>query len=291
MSAQLLRDVSHADYHLDNLPGAPHLSRSIALTLLTRSPRHAWCLHPKLGGQRQADDSEATDGGSLLHSLLLGEGPLVRVVEANDWRTKAAQQARDQAREDGAIPILERHYATLLGTATALRERLLGLGYDFDFWEREVTITWVEEGVACKARLDLALLKAGRIADLKVTKLLTPGAFTRGIPNYGLDIQAHVYEQALAAVEPELAGRVRMEFLLLESRPPFEVAVVPIAESMRSLGRTRWAHARGIWRRCLESGQWPGYGVLAPVEAPAWALTDAMVNAIEVSEPDWMKGE
>lgn len=85
---QLLRGVGHAWYHSDRCdewianPGdyAPRLSRSIAVTLLSRSPLHAWHQHPKLGGGLAETPTRSLEGGSLIHALLLGEGPKIEVA-------------------------------------------------------------------------------------------------------------------------------------------------------------------------------------------------------------------
>lgn len=292
MPAEILLDVAHGSYHRDDLAGAPHFSRSVAVTLLSKSPLHAWHEHPKLGGQREEEASDAMDNGSLLHGLLFGSGQEVAVIPCDNYRTKAAQDLRDAARAAGLIPVLLRTWEETQETAEKLRGRILSLGVPLAECATEATVLWEDDGVACKARFDLAVPTAGRIWDVKITSKLVPAAFVRGMPVYGLDVQAVAYEQALAAVRPELAGRCRLEFLLCESKPPFDVALIPVAESMRSLGDMRWRRALSIWRRCLESGAWPGYGRLAPAEAPPWALQDGMIQALaETSgeEPAWTK--
>lgn len=97
---QLLRGVNHADYHADLVDEAlhsrvlsedqrraalskaypPRLSRSLACTLLSRSPLHAWHQHPKLGGGLAETPTRSLEGGSLIHALLLGEGPKIEVA-------------------------------------------------------------------------------------------------------------------------------------------------------------------------------------------------------------------
>ena len=47
LPAGLHLGVIEAEYHADPAP-EPSLSRSLAHTLLTRSPRHAWQAHPRL---------------------------------------------------------------------------------------------------------------------------------------------------------------------------------------------------------------------------------------------------
>src|SRR3989304_4859845 len=85
--------------------------------------------------------TEQTDLGTLAHALLLeqDDSRLV-VVEADDWRTKAARLARDEARaarkrpdgvsQDGRVVV---DYKTTSGSAEPdawARTQLLALGYD-----------------------------------------------------------------------------------------------------------------------------------------------------------------
>src|SRR3990167_1259095 len=84
-----------ADYIKDPAP-QPSLSASLAHVLLTRSPKHAWLAHPRLNPAWEPDESEARqDIGTIVHALLLeGDASRVVVIEAEDYRTKAAKEAR-----------------------------------------------------------------------------------------------------------------------------------------------------------------------------------------------------
>src|SRR3972149_6692059 len=90
-------------------PPAQSLSASVAPLLLTRSARHAWLAHPRLNPAWAPEATEQTDLGTLAHALLLeqDDSRLV-VVEADDWRTKAARLARVQALAAGKPPLLAR---------------------------------------------------------------------------------------------------------------------------------------------------------------------------------------
>jgi hypothetical protein len=114
MSARIL-NVSEAAYHADPC-GSPSLSQSIAHTLITQSPRHAWLEHPRLGGQQRVS-SKVMDEGSILHKLLLGAGAQFEMVVADDWRTKAAKEARDVIIAGGRIAILAHNFEKLMKAA------------------------------------------------------------------------------------------------------------------------------------------------------------------------------
>ena len=87
-----------ADYVRDPAP-APSLSASIAHLLLTRSPRHAWLAHPRLNPQWAPEEDERFDFGTIAHELLLeGHTNSAVVVDAPNWRKRAASEAKRAAR-------------------------------------------------------------------------------------------------------------------------------------------------------------------------------------------------
>lgn len=287
----LYEGIPAAEYHAD--PWGPCLSASMAHLLVSRSPAHVYARHPRLGNIPAEDETEAMDGGSVLHSLLLGSGPEVVVVEAKDWRTNAAKDQRDDARAQGKIPVLQARYEELAVAAAEIEKNLVRcLGISLQDMAREVVALWEEEGVRCRARLDALDLAEGIIYDAKTVRDGAPAAFARTMIFNGLDIQHAAYRSAVAHLFPDLAGRVRLEFLRLELTPPYAVSRLGPGGSMRSHGESRWRRALAIWRRCVESGEWPGYGgELHEVQAPPWALEEEMeAMGKENPEADWLAG-
>src|SRR4051812_46738879 len=89
-------DVAANDYHADPCP-APSLTQSVAKILLAKSPLHAWHAHPRLNPDYQHNDDTKFDVGNIAHKMLLGRGKQIEVLEFDDWRTKAAKEAREKA--------------------------------------------------------------------------------------------------------------------------------------------------------------------------------------------------
>lgn len=269
MSAFL--DIDERAYHADLVGVAPTLSSHTAHTLVTKSPAHAFHEHPRLGGAKRAP-TKAMALGVVLHRLLLGVGRELVVVEAGDWRGKMAQQARADAVLAGHEPILEDDYEAAVEAAEAVRDQLAWRGIDLGAGEREVTAAWTDPvyGVACRGRFDHLDPANATITDLKKMASAHPKAFERAAYDYGLDIQAAAYVQALEVIRPELVGRVRFRWVVLEAEAPFVTVVRTPAGSLRHLGEQRWANACRVWSRCLRSGRWPGYedGI---AEAVPWA--------------------
>lgn len=260
------------------------LHQSIAHVLISRSPLHAWQRHKMLGAEPD-EATDAKDRGSILDGMLLGGGPAIAVIDAENFRTKAAQDERDAARAAGAIPVLARKHEELSAIAEALRSQLARKKlYPFS-GESKRRIEWTdpEFGVACAGELDH--VKGATILDLKMTRDASPDAIAIAMVRYGYDIQHAAYTQALATVEPALAGRVKMLFVFAEYDPPYAVTVAEPSGTMRSLGHFKWARACRIWGECLASGIWPGYSDdVVQIEAKPWQLTEAMEEEGDVIE-------
>lgn len=314
MSGQLLKGVSHDDYHSDALPGSPRLSRSIAVKLLSQSPLHAWQAHPKLGGAPAEGEDEEEDEskkkrlamGSLLHSLLLGSGqPITEIYihgdrkkgqvdtqlyPASNFKTAEARELRDKARQIGRLPVIPHVLEEARVTASAIRSSLLKYGVELHAYETEATCLWDSNGVACKARMDGVMLAAGEVLDVKVQDRINLRSFEYGVPAYGLHIQAGAYLEGLETVHPAIAGRTKFRFLLCERFQPYDVAIVQLAPAYLDLGLREWHRARDIWAPCLESDIWPGFGVQAPIEPRPYQLEADFSKSLEAAgEPAWAK--
>lgn len=265
-------------YHADPFK-APSLSSSIAKTLIAKSPRHAWADHPKLGGGSGKKPTKEMDQGTLIHSLVLGVGAEIVRVEADNWKTKAAQVAREEARKEGKVAVLEREYVAASGAAVSIIEQMRGHGIELT-GRSEAALAWVEESydgepVQCRGMLDHVDVGAGAVLDLKVVVSAEPRFLERHVINMGNHIQAEAYRRALAAVEPTLQGRVDFKWVFVEMVEPTPVVVVGRPSgTMRELGDRQWRRAVDTWARCLAAKSWPAYadsGVVE-LEAPAWAL-------------------
>lgn len=261
------------EYHADPVEGGS-LSSSIAHLLVSRSPRHAWLAHPKLGGKPKKA-TKTMDRGSLMHRLVLGQGAEIVAVDAEDWRTRAAQQARDEARAAGKIPALLADVEGATEDADEIRRQLAQFGITLD-GESEMVALWTEEAddgteVNCRAMIDHLLPPV--IYDLKSCRSAHPIAMQRHIIGYGYHIQAHAYQRALAAVDRSLTGRTDFVFLFTELEPAVTVQPARLDGSMRVLGERQWRRAINLWAACRASGTWPGYADgIVNVEAPPWAL-------------------
>jgi hypothetical protein len=258
-------EVTEAAYHADPCP-SPSLSQSIAHTLITQSPRHAWLEHPRLGGQRRVS-SKVMDEGSILHKLLLGAGAQFEMVVADDWRTKAAKEARDVIVAEGKIAILAHNFEKLKNAAERIYKNATDQGFPFG-GRSELAIEFIdyadqwkrEREVFCRCRIDQ--VRADHVIyDVKKVRSANPKDIARCIIEYGYDIQAHAYTRAYEQLVPEALGRSDFVFLFCEIEPPYEVVAARLDGYHREIGQRRWNKALTLWDKLLTEGSypWPGY--------------------------------
>lgn len=264
----------------------PCLSSSVAHTLDRSSPMHAHARHPKLGG-RPPRHSDAFDLGNAAHAMLLGTGKEIVVVQAADWRTKAAKEERDAARAAGQVAMLSRQFDDAVKTANRLRDAFKRQGVSLD-GEPEQVILWVEHAddgtpVQCKAMLDLVDFATGRIRDLKSTKNANPAKLNGPVDDYGYAVQDAAYRRAVEAARPQLVGRTDFAFAFFELEQPHGVCEARLDGAWRELGNARWRRAVNTWARCLRTGVWPGYGP-ALLTPPPWVLNRDLERAAEEGE-------
>lgn len=270
------------EYRADSGSGAPWFSYSVAKTLLTESPMHAWYYHPKLGGHVR-EQTKAMGAGQVVHNILLGKGADIVIVRANDFKTKAAQEARDAAIAAGKTPIIAHKYDEIVAAADAIREKLAAVGVDLAAPHalREQGIEWDEETpdgpVRCRGMLDYLDLDTGIILDPKSTNCAHPNKVQRTIHDFAYTLQECAYTSAVEILKPELQGRVDFGFLFMELEAPFPVLPVRTSEAMKELGRMQWARAVRIWQRCLKSNNWPEYSEgWAVIQPSNWVMSQEL---------------
>lgn len=217
------------------------------------------------------------DYGTAAHKLVLGDGPELVRVDHDNWRSKKAQDARDEAHARGAIPLLTHEYQQVHDMAAALREHPVASAlFAPDSGKPEQTLIWVDRrtGVWRRARFDwLRNPGSGRllIPDYKTTANAAPEAAQKSIYNFGYHQQGDFYEDAPLALG--MAEEAVFLLVFQEKTPPYLITVVqPDPDAMR-IAAARNRQAIDKWIECRESGHWPGYGDdihLLPL--PPWAL-------------------
>lgn len=274
-----VRTMKAAEYHRDLLFDRPSLTASTARTLLSQSPAHAWTNHPRLNPDYQPTVAEKFDLGTVVHSLLLEGEAAVAIVDAPDWRTADAKTARDDARENGQIPLLLHNWAAVEQMVESVKAQLGCLNVDpplFADGLPEQTLTWETDGVACRARLDWLRDDRTAIDDLKTTsRSANPETFSRTVFSMGYDVQAAFYLRGLAAVfGAAVAGMAEFRFVVCETAPPYALSVIGLSPAALELADAKVDWAVKTWRECLAADDWPAYPLrVCYADPPGWAET------------------
>jgi hypothetical protein len=263
-------------YHADPVPGGS-LSASGAKLLLPPSCPALYRYrrdHPKVSAE--------FDFGTAAHRYVLGAGPQVTVVDADDWRTKKAKDARDEARDHGYVPLLPAEYAEVRAMATAIREHPVASAlFDPAYGKPEQSLFWQdgEFGIWRRARLDwLPRPQPGRrmvIPDYKTAAAIDRESIRKAVANYGYHMQAAQYTDAAIALG--LDDDPAFLFVFQEKTPPYLVSIAQLDPEAIGTGRARNRRACEIWRDCTETGIWPGYEAQAEdgityITLPPWAV-------------------
>ena len=223
------------------------LSSGRAHRVLSQSPAHA--------KYAEREENAKMDFGSLAHKLLLEntEDGLC-IVEADDWRTKAAKELRDAARAEGKIPVLSKQMPAVRLMAKVAREfvaqsEIAGV---FDIGAPEQTIVWQEGDILCKARPDW--LNDETILHYKTTEgSASPATFIRNqLFPMGYDMAAMFYERGLHSARQSV-------FLVQEAYEPYACSLIALDPAAAEIAAEKVDRAIGIWQECLKTGVYPAY--------------------------------
>lgn len=259
-------------YHGDPVPGGS-LSSSGARRLLPPSCP-ALFKHERDHG---APPRRTFDVGHAAHKMVLGVGPEIVVVDAPDWRTKAAQQQRDEAYATGAVPVLAREFAEVRAMAEALKRHDLARALlDPSRGSGEQSAFWVDDetGVWRRARFDWLPDSSGHliVPDYKTAACSSPAAFRRAAASFGYHQQASWYLDAVYALD--LAETASFVFIVQEKSAPYLVSVIELDTMALRAGAEANRHALDVYAQCTAADRWPGYceGV-ALIDLPPWATS------------------
>lgn len=263
----VLDGLAETEYHRH-----PALSQTGAKKLLSSTPAHFryWADHP-------VPPKRAFDLGHATHKKVLGVGADLVPIEAPDYRTKAAQQARDAAYDEGKVPLLPDEITKVDAMVAAIRANPYAAAlFDPDRGRPEQSLFWVDDetGAPLRARLDwLPNVHKGRrmvIPDLKTCRSASRGHLSKAIYEYGYFIQAPFYMAAAKALG--LADDASFVFVLVESEPPHLTVVRQLDADALRAGYDAMRRAVELFADCLTTDTWPGYGTdIEEISLPYYA--------------------
>lgn len=258
-------DIPEAAYHGDR----ESLSSTGAKLLLAESPaafRHA---------QTHPVHKQVYDYGHVSHSLILGRGADITVIDAPDWRTKAAREKKAVAYAEGKTPVLKGTFEQAERLAEAVHAHKLAAALLAE-GEAEVSAYALdpETGVLMRGRIDW--LAPTLPVDVKTSHTANPRDLTG---RYGVfakrdyDLQAAWYLTILEACGHPAAGFV---WIVAESDPPHQVTVAFLDDEDLVAARGRVRRALDLYARCVETDTWPPY--VPDTDAVRLSLTDMHYN-------------
>lgn len=274
-----LYDLPAKAYHADPAP-VPSLSSSLAKILVSRTPAHARHAHPRLN----PDWQESTPSADMLigaaaHEMFLGKGHGIHILGAvnkdgdpvSDYKTKAAQEERDEALAGGKTPLLQHQADKAQDLADEVAEQLSWLDIA---GSSEVAALWQRGPIWCRAMFDRLLDDQRTILDLKFTRTDGgPYGFPEQAARMGYDIQAAHYQRGLSEVTGTPAARLRFLFAVVEIGPPVLVCVHELPIELAIMGDRKLDYAYDLWARCMQTNTWPGYAPKIHVgDPPQWAI-------------------
>lgn len=247
---------------------APGLSQSGAKLLLEAPAKF------RAGFQKR---STALDFGRVAHAMVLGTGTPAVVVDADSWRTKAAQEARAEAKAAGAVALLASEMETVTAMAAALRKHPVAAALLAQPGKPEqAAFTQDDEtGVLLKGKIDLLpdAREDGRtiLVDYKTAASADPSRFGKAAADYGYHIQAAWYQRLVREARGD--ADTAFVFVLQEKEYPYLVSCVELDAEAQEIGAALMRRAIDLYDACATRDEWPGYpSDITAASLPVWYI-------------------
>lgn len=256
-------DIPAELYHSDPIPGGS-LS-STGARKLTDCP--ARFKHDLDNPQPYKPEFEF---GTAAHTVILGNGPELVVVDAKRWDTNEIKAKVAALREAGKVPLKAEARRRIDDMATVLAAHpeasdLLVPGSGL----AEQSLFWPDHGIWRRVRIDW--LRPEEIVDYKTTRSAKPDYLRKAVQDFGYHQQQEFYRDgalALGLVRPDAP----FKFIFQEKQPPYLVTVAELDFTAGVIGRDLNDRALHLYATCRETGHWPGYAEdTAYLSLPNWA--------------------
>lgn len=225
------------------------------------------------------------DLGHAAHRLVLGVGEELKPIDFDNYLTKAAKAARDEAREEGAVPLLAHEWEQVQAMAEVIRRHpIAGPLFAPGTGRAELSLFWTDPatGVRCRVRPDWLKELPGLAvaADYKTITKADPGTISRAIKDHSYHQQDALYTDGIWAVlQPE---DVRFIFAFQSKKAPYLVTVRELTQQDRDIGRARNERALRIYADCTANDEWPDWtGPVTEIPAIGMPTWDTLRQAEE----------
>jgi hypothetical protein len=216
--------------------------------------------------------TKAMDLGTLIHSAILEpETALTDIAAVSpfpDFRTKAAQEWRDDQREMGRMIATDADIRTASGCEQVFSEdyaQRFGVGY-----KSEVAVFAEIGATQIKGMIDLVPDSLDLLVDLKTTaRIGSLREIANTIITRGYHWQAALYLDLWNAASGE--NRNRFVFCFIEVTEPYETAWVEVSRELIEAGRAGYMNALAKWQSCIAIDVWPRqHEGITLIEKPAY---------------------
>lgn len=286
----------------------PAVSASIVSTLVEQCPRAAW-FGSWLNPEKPSVDDSTTESraGIVAHSILLeGNADCVQLVDAKDWRTAAAKDAKAAAIAAGKVPLLTHQLPPILAMVEAARDFIESLrDTEPGIWkafqpgggESEAVMVWEDRsGVLCRARPDRISADRSIIVDVKTGGTTAePDAWAKQMVRMGYHVSAAFYRRGAEALFGKAPAYV---FLVQEQEAPYLCSLVGIEPAGLDLAARKVDRGLRQWAACVRSNRWSGYpNRVCYAELPVWetareeAAAERHAIPYDVAKVGWDKAK
>lgn len=259
-----LYDIPAELYHQDPIPGGSLSSTGIRR--LTDCPaRFKYFL------DNPEPYKPAYEFGTAAHTVVLGDGPELIVVDADRWDTNEIKAQVAEIRAAGNVPLKREakqridDMAAVLAShpeAADLLQPGAGVAEQSAFWPDP-------RGVWRRVRFDW--LRPDGIADYKTTPSVHPDALQKTSEKWAYHQQDAWYRETaieLGLIPPDGF----FKFIYQEKTEPYLVQVVELDFPARVIGSERNDRAIRTYLDCMATGEWPAYSdTTTYISLPPWA--------------------
>tara|TARA_R110000772_G_scaffold78559_1_gene168544 strand:+ start:5440 stop:6315 length:876 start_codon:yes stop_codon:yes gene_type:complete len=255
-----LKEVSPIDYHKllkvnrgDLFSPDSYLSKSVIWPLKEES-LYQWRFNPKT-----FNGSKFADWGSLVDCLVTTPDLLDSIASFHthaDLRKKAAQEERNEAKEQGLIYA---HVETLEKAKLAAANLLL---HDvaapiIKRSKKQAILLGESNGLKLKALLDFAPDDSECLYDLKTTSQWSPRELSKTIDKFGYHVQAGLYIFLWNQNYPDNPKK-RFRLIWQQNEYPYEVTVTELPSGDIEAGTNWAAHQIERLAKAAKNDEWPG---------------------------------
>jgi hypothetical protein len=258
-----LYDIPAELYHADPIPGGS-LSSTGARRLADCPARFKYFL------DNPEPYKPEFEFGTAAHTVILGNGPELVVVDEERWDTKESKAKVAAIRAAGNVPLKAAARQRIDDMAEALARHSeaadiltpgSGLAEQSAFWQHP-------SGIWLRSRFDW--LRPDEIDDYKTTRSVHPDALQKAVYEHGYHQQRGFYLQI--AIELGLIPPTgTFKFIFQEKQPPYLVAVVELDFPAQVIGDELNERALHTYATCRATGHWPAYSEgTTYISLPPW---------------------